>query len=297
MRLLIYGIFVLVVLNGCSSRYPKKLEEAFLLSLQKNDFAILNKFLPDKEFYTSLGDKMPKRNEEEISRFLNESNERVKEAWQNTLFNVLQKKMDLSKVKINEVIYYDPFPKDASSEAMLVNYEYDGRDWDDIQFIVGRYKGRVYLLGIPNPTRAFSMADPELRATNEARAWLEIKKTSFRKTVENLSAKLMKAARENDLNTFGWQLVYRGEDESRKWRSAVNLNDSLEKQQARDLMQRVSHSLEGCDSYLAGEIRTERESEGLWIIMPFKCGSKIVSFAYLRIHDQLLLGDVGVDGQ
>ena len=40
---------------------------------------------------------------------------------------------------------------------------------------------RTYLLTIPNPTRAFSMADPELRATNEAKAWIEMNKPDFKK--------------------------------------------------------------------------------------------------------------------
>jgi hypothetical protein len=297
MRFLITGIGILFFLLGCRSPQSQKLEHAFLLSIQKNDFEVLRRFLPDKEFYQSLGDKMPPRSDEEINKFIAESNDRVKEAWQNTLFNVLQKKIDLRKVKINEVIYYDPFPKDASSEAMIVNYEYDGRDWDDIQFIVGRYKGKTYLLGIPNPTRAFSMADPELRATNEARAWREIKNPAFKKNLENLTATLIKAVRENDLNTFGWQLIYRGDDESRKWRSALNLNDSTEKKQASDFMQRISASLASCTSYLAGDIHTEREAEGLWIVLPLKCEGKVISFAYLRIHERLLLGDVGVSNQ
>lgn len=297
MKSLVYILSILFFITGCSSKQPQKLEEAFLLSIQKNDFGLLKSFLPDKEFYLSLGDKMPKRTDEEITKFLDESNERVKEAWQNTIYNAAQKKIDLGKLTIKEVIYHDPFPRDESSEAMIIDYEYEGSVWDDLQFIVGRYKEKTYLLGIPNPTRAFSMTDPDLRATNEARAWVELKTPAFKKNVEDLSDRIMTAVKEKNLDAFGQLLIYRGEDENRKWKTALNMRDSLEAQQAGEFLQRISQNIEGCTSPEAGQLRTERESEGLWIIQPFKCNGKIVSFAFLRIKDQLLLGDIGVDIQ
>ena len=56
----------------------------------------------------------------------------IKQAWQNTIFNAADKKIDLNKVMIKEVVYHDPFPNDETSEGMIVNYEYKGN-------VVGRY--------------------------------------------------------------------------------------------------------------------------------------------------------------
>ena len=291
MRQLFLSALVLLLFISCNDSAPKKLEDAFILSMQKNDFNLLKKFLPDVAYYKSLGDKMPFQKNEDIRKFIEESNQRIKDAWHNTIFNVAEKKIDLSKVSIKEVFYYDPFKRDEASEAMIINYEYKGKVWDDIQFIIGRHNGQTYLLTIPNPTRAFSMADPDLRATNEAKAWIEIQKPGFKKNIEEMTRKIIRDVTKNDLASFGQQIIYRGDDESRRWRSGVNLSDSLEKQQAKEFMKKVGRHIENCNNYETGEILTEREAEGVWIVLPMKCAGKVISFAYLRVNNKLMLGD------
>ena len=295
MRQLFLSAFVVLLFISCNDSDPKKLEDAFILSMQKNDFNLMKKFLPDVAYYKSLGDKMQFQKNEDIRKFVDESNQRVKEAWQNTIFNAAEKKIDLNKVFIKEVFYYDPFKRDEASEAMIINYEYKGKVWDDIQFIVGHNKERTYLLTIPNPTRAFSMADPELRATNEAKAWIETQKPGFKKNIQEMTRKIIADVKANDLESFGQQIIYRGTDESRRWRSGVNLNDSLEKRQAKEFMQKISRHIENCNNYEVREILTERESEGVWIVLPMKCGDKIISFAYLRVNNKLMLGDTDAE--
>ena len=291
MRQLFLSALVLLLFISCNDSAPKKLEDAFILSMQKNDFTLLKKFLPNVAYYKSLGDKMPFQKNEEIRKFIEESNQRIKDAWLNTIFNAAEKKIDLNKVSIREVFYYDPFKRDETSEAMIINYEYKGKVWDDIQFIIGRHNGQAYLLTIPNPTRAFSMADPELRATNEAKAWIEIQKPDFKKNIEEMTRKIIGDVKKNDFESFAQQIIYRGDDESRRWRSGVDLSDSLEKQQANNFMKKVSRHIENCNNYETGEILTERESEGVWIVLPMKCGNKIISFAYLRVNNKLMLDD------
>ena len=291
MRPLFLFAFVFLLIISCNDSAPKKLEDAFILSMQKNDFNLLKKFLPNVAYYKSLGDKMPFQKNEDIRKFIEESNQRIKDAWHNAIFNVAQKKIDLSKVSIKDVFYYDPFKRDEASEAMIINYEYKGKVWDDIQFIIGRHNGQIYLLTIPNPTRAFSMTDPELRATNEAKAWIETQKPEFKKNIGEMTRKIIADVKKNDLESFGQQIIYLGNDESRIWRSGVNMSDSLEKQQAKDFMKKVRHHVENCNNYETGEILTERGSEGVWIVLPMKCGDKVISFAYLRVNNKLLLGN------
>lgn len=290
--------FALLVffIAGCENDSPNKLEDAFILSMQKNDFNILKKFLPDVAYYKSLGDKMPFQQNEDIKKFIDESNQRIKDAWQNAIFNAAEKKIELNKVMIRDVFYYDPFKRDEASEAMIVNYEYKGKVWDDIQFIIGRYNARTYLLTIPNPTRAFSMADPELRATNEAKSWIETQKPDFKKNIEEVTRRIINDVKENNIESFAQQIIYRGDEESRRWRSGVNMNDTLEKRQAKEFMQKVGSQIEKCEAFETGEIITERRSEGVWIVLPMKCDDKIVSFAYLRINNKLMLGDTDSGG-
>jgi hypothetical protein len=291
MQKLFFTAIIVFIFSSCGSDAPGKLEDAFLQSVQKNDFKLLENFLPDKAFYNSLGDKMAKRSDEEILAFLDDSNEKVKQAWQNTIFNAAEKKIDLNKLSIKEVIVHDPFPKDDVTEAMVINYEYKGNTWDDIQFIIAKKNGKTYLLGIPNPTRAFSMSDPELRATNEAKAWVEMSDPVFKKNLQSLSDTVITAIQKNDLALFGNYLAYRGDDPNRQWKSAINLSDSLEKRTALAFLQRMHDAIAACTGFEKGELKTERESEGLWIVQPVKCGNKIFSLAFLRINGKLMLAD------
>lgn len=293
-RLLVPAIAVLLFIS-CNDSSPKKLEGAFILSMQKNDFNVLKDFLPDRGFYNAVSEKMPKRSEDEINDFLKESNERIKQAWQNTIYNAAEKKIDLNKVVIKEAIYHDPFPNDDISEGMIINYEYKGSTWDDIQFIVSRKTGKTILLGIPNPTRAFSMQDKELRATNEAKSWIEMSKPEFKKEIGEVSNKMIAAANANDLDEFGKHLIYQGKDPSREWRTAANMNDPGEKELAQQFMQRLNKVMQTCNDFKTGNFVTNRESEGVWITWPLDCGDKIITLAYLRINGKLLLGDMNVE--
>lgn len=276
---------------ACSNKKAGTLEEAFLMSMQKNDFEILRPYLPDITFYKSLGNKMPARTDVEIKKYLEESNEQVRVAWENTRYNTVENKIDLNKVKLGEVLYYDPFIHDEESEAMIITYTYNNQTWDDLQFIVNRDKDKIYLLAIPNPTRAFSLADPSLKASNDAKTHLALQKPEFKKSLEEQVNKIVSAARENNVVEFGSNLLYRGNDEKRLWVSALNVNDTLEKQEAANFMARVRSSMEGCTTYRTGDVNLESGDEGLWIILPVQCENKIVQFAFLKLGDKTLLGD------
>jgi hypothetical protein len=291
MQKLFSAAVIILLFSACDSQAPVKLEDAFIQSIQKNDFKLLENFLPDKAFYISLGDKMQKRSDNEILAFLDDSNEKIKQAWQNTVFNAAEKKIELSSVAVKEMIIYDPFPQDEVTEAMVIAYEYKGKTWDDLQFIIARKNNKTYLLGIPNPTRAFSMTDPDLRATNEAKAWVEMQGPAFKKNLQQLSDDIIAAIQKKDIDAFGKNLAYRGDDPARQWKSAINLSDPAEKQTATAFMMRMHESIQSCTSFEKGELKTERESEGLWIVQPVKCGEKIFSLAFLRINGKLLLAD------
>ncbi|HET9746766.1 MAG TPA: hypothetical protein VFP97_13715 [Chitinophagaceae bacterium] len=296
-QLSLLSLLAFLCLASCNDSRPGKLEDAFILSLQNNNFDLLRDYLPDEKFYRSLGDKVPQGNDEEIKKIIDAKHEELRTAWQNTYFNAAEKKIELNKLDIKDVIYYDPFPKDETNEAMIIIYEYKGTTGDDIQFIISRKSGKIVLLGIPNPTRAFSMQDKDLPALNEAKAWIELSKPAFKRNIEDLSNKLVTAAKSNNLDEFGKHLAYRGADETKLWRTAVNMNDSTERQLAAQFMQRLNKNLENCGDYKTGNFVTNRESQGLWITWPLDCGDKIVTLHYLRINDKLLLADTDVEGE
>ena len=291
MRRLLFLPFIVLLFISCSDSKPNKLEDAIILSLQKSDFNLLKGFLPDKKFYETVTQQTPKKTDKEIEDLLTQAHFKIKQAWQRMIQIAGETKVDLNKVVLKEAIYYDPFPKDEVSEALIINYDYKGNTWDDLQFIVSRNAGRTVLLDIPNPTKAFSMLDTERKGTADAKARIEMDKPEFKKNIEDLTNKLITAAMANNLDEFGKYLVYRGDDQSKRWKAAVNMSDSLERKDAAQFMERFNKSLASCSNYKNGDVRTEKESEGLWIIWPLDCGDKIFSLAYLKINGQLLLGD------
>ena len=296
MRRIIIFLCLVYLVVACNNKDKSlSFEQAFLKSLQKNNYDLLKDYLPDIAFYKSLGDKMEKRTDEEIKQYLDEKNEKIKVAWDNTLFNVIKRKIDLNKIKIKEVVYYYPFKKNKISEAMIISYEYENRTWDDLDFIVNRNNGKTVLLGIPNIITTLSMSDPELRSTNEAKTFLEIENPDFKAKLQKLTDSLVLLARGKKLNEFGGHLVYRGNDIKRKWRSPINISDSSDRMEAEKFMQRVSTDMDGCTSYSTGEIDTQKEIEGQWVALPLNCGTKTIIFAYLKINNQLMLGDIKVD--
>ena len=296
MRRIIVFLSLVFLIAACNNKeHSLSFEEAFLKSLQKNNYDLLKDYLPDIAFYKSLGDKMEKRTDEKIKQFLNEKNEKIKVSWDNTLFNVVKRKIDISKIKIKEIVYYYPFKKNKISEAMVISYEYENRTWDDLDFIVNRTNGKTVLLGIPNITTTLSMSDPELRSTNEAKTFLEIENPEFKTKLQKITDSLVLLARGKKLNEFGRHLVYRGTDLKRKWRSPINMSDTADSREAEKFMQRVIIDIEGCATYNAGEIDTQKEIEGQWVVLPLNCGDKTIIFAYLKINNQLMLGDIKVD--
>jgi len=295
MKIIVFVFCSFFLFSACSFNQPKTLEDAFIRSLQKNNFELLSPYLPDRDFYNSVEEKEPARSRTQVDLSLVESRKRIKDEWESILNNVKEKKIDLSAVVLKEVLYFNPFTDNRVNEAMVINYEYQGKRWDDLQLIIGRVKNKICILSIPNPIRVFSMTDPECKATLEAKTWIDTHKPEFKQELEDLTDKIIKMVKENDLEQFGKLLVYRGPDETKRWKDTLNMNDSLDRKQASEFLQRANRLLKSCEQTGKKEIHTEKESEGIWIIMPIICGEKKISFAYLRINNQLLLGDVGVD--
>ncbi len=298
MRLFLISIIsAALFIFGCShTTQETPLGETFIRSLKENKFDLLKNYFPTAEFYKTLPEGS-KRTDAEIKDFLTKSNDRLKQSWQKIIDGLKNNKVDLSKVELVESLIYDPFSSKNEMEAMVVVYKYNGRQWDDLTFIVSQWKGKVILLEIPNPTRAFTFYDESLKESNRARASIELAKPEFKKTLEGKVKNIIALVKGDSLQGFAENLVYRGDDESRKWKSQLNFNDASEKQHATDFMQRVRRSITGCDDYKTNEVRTESESEGLWIVLPLQCGNKTVSFAFLRINNELLLGDIDSEQQ
>ncbi len=289
-------LFILLVfLAACGGEQKPTLDQAILSSLQKNDFNELNDFLPDLAFYKSLGEDMPYKTDSEINKFLQESNDLLKQDWVKMKEVADSRKIDLSKVKIREAIYFDPLIEDTISEALLLNYDYEGNIWDDLSFIIARSSDRIFLLSIPNTGRVFSMTDPDLNETRNARLVIRSQQPEFKKEMEDLAARVVQLAKQDNDAEFGKILVYQGEDENRKWKSALNLSNADELGYASGTRKGLKDALEECAGYETGPVLTSDESEGVWYVLPLQCENKFIYLAFLNVDDQFLLGDVRME--
>jgi hypothetical protein len=91
-------------------------------------------------------------------------------------------------------------------------------------------------------------------------------------------------------------IVYRGEDEARKWKDIANYMNPAEKKGVDEVCERINQSVNQDNNYNILQYFTESESEGTWHILMvsyIKKGSeKKAAFAFLKIGDRFALGDI-----
>ena len=296
MRLLsIFLAAAIVSLISCQEKKERvSLDKAFIQSFKEGNFTGLEKFLPTKSFYKSLGKEMEERSDADIDSFLSRANQRLMNSWNDINQSIKEKQIDPSKIKLKESIVYNPF-RESQMQGMVIVYEYDNKTWDDLSMIVRQQGDTTYLLEIPNPTRAFSFADSSLAESSQAKAAIELSKPGFKESLEKHVQQLMDWAKDGNMNEFGSYVVYHGEDENRSWKSAVNLQNAEEKELAERLINRVKSAAEDCSQFSFDTIMSDKESEGFWIVQPVKCGNKIIRFAFLKIRDKMMIGDIDVE--
>jgi len=125
-------------------------------------------------------------------------------------------------------------------------------------------------------------------------------KAAVRETVKNLIAACSVDWLDDKVTELGMfykaaqYIVYRGEDESRKWKDFANYEDEKEKQYVDDVCYRINTIIGGGDIEF-GKFSTEDESEGTWYVQEVKYGQdfqKTAIFAFLKIGDRFALGDI-----
>ena len=91
-------------------------------------------------------------------------------------------------------------------------------------------------------------------------------------------------------------IVYQGENEKRKWKDVADYTKPEEKKGVDEICYRINSTINQDSSYQIIEYTTERESEGTWhvLIVSYmrKGQSKKSAFAFLKIKDRFVLGDI-----
>lgn len=288
-------VFLLLLFASCKGRnVPAALDQAFLRSFQQGEFAILEKYLPTNEFYRSLGKDVLDRTDTEIDSFLTNSRRKLVDNWNKISEGIKKNAIDPDKISIKEAVVYNPYSQ-SIMQAMVIIYEYNGKLYDDLTLIVKKQNDKEYLLEIPNPLSVFEMRDTSLANSSQAKVALDLEKPAFATALQNQVKEMVAMAKSDNLSAFSTYIVYHGEDQVRNWKSPVNMSDAAENKMTADLIQKMKLVMNDCQDYSFDKISAEKESEGYWIVQPLNCGRKIVRFAFLKVKDRLLLGDIDVE--
>lgn len=91
-------------------------------------------------------------------------------------------------------------------------------------------------------------------------------------------------------------IVYKGDDEKRKWKVAANYSDPKEKEQVNNVCYKINETVNQDSSYKIVGYLTQKESEGEWHVLLInyvrKGKDKRAAYAFLKIGDKFLLGDI-----
>lgn len=91
-------------------------------------------------------------------------------------------------------------------------------------------------------------------------------------------------------------IIYRGDDDERRWKSAANYRDPKDKEQVDEICTKINHNVNLDTNYTVKRYTTDQESEGEWHLVEvhyMKNGSKRKAvFGFLKVNDKFLLGDI-----
>ena len=92
-------------------------------------------------------------------------------------------------------------------------------------------------------------------------------------------------------------IVYRGENEKRKWKDIADYSKPEDKKGVDEVCFRINSSVNQDKNYKFIKYRTETESEGTWyaIFVSYinkKGVNKVAAFAFLKVKGKFALGDI-----
>jgi len=297
LRIIILSIFSQLISLATYGQQPgMELTEVLLKSFKTENFKLLDPYLLDEAIARKMApSELGKRSSGEIKKLLTDSKARLQEGWKMIAGNVKEHQIDLSALKIAEVILYHPIPgKDMT--GLIAAYEYKGKKYEDFQLIVGVVEGKTYLLEFPMTTRMLTLHENGRSELEEAKQAIRLADPEMNSQLQERVKQLIIAVQSENTSGFGKLCLYRGDDEVKKWKEAANTDSESDMVWPIETMGKLKKQLTSCEGQIFSKFFSETESEGTWIVQPLQCtGGKTINFAFLEINGELLLGDVDIE--
>jgi hypothetical protein len=286
----------------------KKLAQAFIQSLNKKNFILLNPYLPTtanmKTAFGSSFSLLPAAKQADSVRKIKNS---ILKSWVNTLGTIKKNKIDLSKIYLNQVETTPIGPDKDNSilSSLLVTYFYNGQEWDDLLFTINTI-GPKFMLNVASTTEiidsshdsniVFGLND-KARGKNLEKLAMEKERTdpSTKDRIELALEGLRQYALDNNIAALIAHQIYKGDEHpDQKWKRELHADDANAKTDAKKLVATLKVDLTQCHLDLVSykSLRVQKNTEGIWYILPFTCGGKQLIYSFLKINDVLLLANI-----
>ncbi len=123
----------------------------------------------------------------------------------------------------------------------------------------------------------------------------KISDKSFEKEQETLK-KLIKYSWSDNILKASQYIVYRGQDQSRRWKSICTIENEDEMLYVQRVINKIKRAIPHKTKYSITKTDSDTESEGTWYVLHVDCDGKKenrpVQFAFLRIDGKSALGDI-----
>lgn len=119
--------------------------------------------------------------------------------------------------------------------------------------------------------------------------------TDKQETVKKTLLTIFKLCQQNKCDELAPYIVYRGNDNKRKWKDTYSSKNSEELERVQNMCHRIQE-LQKYDDYEFSEFLTQEESEGKWYVWKLTFNTtetpKVSYFAFLNINGGYAIGDI-----
>lgn len=114
--------------------------------------------------------------------------------------------------------------------------------------------------------------------------------------IQSQTDKIFELSKANNYIALSSIIAYNGTDNNRAWKDSFNAEEKDELNKVKRISKKIKAFLDVSESYEFGNYSTKNESEGTWYVQSviFKSGNQslTVKFAFLKIKNEFLLGDI-----
>lgn len=270
--------------------------KAIVKSFIANDFNVLQPYLLNEtNAIKAFPDNFKGLNKKEIKDKVDLANNGLSDKWQTIKEFISENGVEVGKVEIKDIVIYPAIPG-SEMLALIARYEYEGNLYEDFSLIVMQIDNELFLLDFPSSTRTLVLHNVAVSEFDNLKENKPKASGNYEDKLKERVEVLLSVIPEEDPSMFGNFCVYRGDDETRKWKDRVDNYKMDEMQHAISWKMKLNKALTNCPEFGYEKYLSERESEGVWIVQPILCANGVkIYFAFLEIKGELLLGDIEIE--